>query len=136
MNENLKNHSWAERVDILSANAVKKEKFGYFKPLTEDQLAPFKDEYFKAQARIDGEKENLDAAKEAFKIATAEPMANLKENYAVIKAKGQQVEEYVYLVPDQGQGIMEYINDAGEVVFSRRLNASEKQTMLKVSNDE
>ena len=36
----------ADRIELLSANATKKEAFNYFKPLSEDELEPFHEVYF------------------------------------------------------------------------------------------
>ncbi len=129
------NRTPRERSEILSANAQKREEFSYFKTLTEDELNEVREAYFKSRAEIDAAQADLDRAKAEFKEATAIPKADAKESYETIKMKGVQVTEEVYLVPNHDSSTMDYVTEDGVVVYSRKLQASEKQYMLKVSNE-
>lgn len=132
---NLKNKSKTDRIEVLSANAVRREQFAYFKQMGEDDLKLFEQRYFSLHAEIDTHEEQLQLAKEEFKQAVAPLKTELQECYAVVKSKGEQITEEVYLIPNHEAGIMEYLNSDGEVVFSRRLLPNENQTMMRVVNE-
>lgn len=132
---NLRNLSKSDRMDMLVANATKREQFSYFKQLTEDELAEKKEIYFREMAKIDAAKQELEKAKAEFKEATAIPNQIITENYAVIKNKGTTVTEDVYLITNHETGTVDYVNEDGETVFSRRILPAERQIMMKVSND-
>ncbi len=133
--EFIKHKPRAERINILHANAQKRIDYSYFKPLTEDELNEQKEIYFHEMGLIDLEQQKLDEAKAEFKFATDIPSKTAKDAYAVIKAKGIAVIEEVYLIPNYDTSMMDYINEAGEVVFSRRMLQEERQMMLKVSSE-
>lgn len=129
-----KNKDRADRIELLSANATKKETFNYFKPLTEDQLEPFHEVYFSAKHKIEAATEVLEEAKKQFKSVTEEPKEEMAEAYGTIRAKGMQVSEDVYLIPNYEAGIMDYVNEDGDTVFSRRLLPTERQIIMKAVN--
>ena len=132
---NYKNVPKDELPDLLAANAVKREDFDYFHSLTDEELARHKQEYFDAMSDIDREQEVLDAAKEKFKLDTAGPKVLAQNSYRVVKAKGIQVKEEVFLIPDFDNQVMEYINSEGEIVFSRKLYANERQYKIRAVNE-
>ena len=133
--KHLKNQSKAERIETLSANASKLEQFSYFKKMGEDELKTYEQKYFSLHAEIDIHSDQLALAKEEFKNAVTPLKSELQECYSVVKAKGEQITEEVYLIPNHEAGVMEYINSEGEVVFSRRLMPAENQIMMKVVNN-
>jgi hypothetical protein len=132
---NFKTKSKADRIELLSANASRREQFTYFKQMGEDELKQFEQRYFALHAEIDTHEEQLLLAKEEFKQAVAPLKSEMTECYAVVKSKGEQITEEVYLIANHEAGIMEYMNSEGELVFSRRLLPNENQTMMKVVNE-
>ncbi len=131
----IKNKSRAERINLLQANAQKRIEYSYFKTFTEDELNEQKEIYFQSMAEIDIEQKKLDEAKAAFKLATERPSMIAKEAYKIIKAKGAEVLEDVYLIPNYETSMIDFINENAEVVFSRRMLPEERQIMMKVSNE-
>ncbi len=134
MSNYLKTKSSAERIDILSANAQKKESFSYFKQYSEEELLEEKENYFNHMSRMDSAKANLERAKAEFKELTAVPAQIAKESYTIISNKGKQITEDVYLIPNHDAATIDYVNEDGETVFTRRMLAGERQLMLKVSS--
>lgn len=132
---NFKTKSKSDRIELLSANANKREQFTYFKKMGEDELKQFEQRYFSLHAEIDIHEEQLLLAKEEFKLAVQSLKSELQECYEVVKSKGEQITEEVYLIANHETSIMEYLNSEGEVVFSRRLLPTENQTMMKVVNE-
>ena len=74
--------------------------------------------------------EVLDEAKESLNL---KPKSQ-KKWHGTIRAKGMQVSEDVYLIPNYESGIMDYVNEDGETVFSRRLLPTERQIIMKAVN--
>lgn len=133
--EFLRQRSRAERLNLLHANAQKRINYTYFKQFNEDELNEQKEIYFDRMALIDAEAKKLDEAKAEYKLATELPQMQAKEAYRVIKAKGSEVTEEVYLIPNYDTNTIDYINEEGGCVHSRRMLPEERQIMMKVSND-
>ena len=124
----------AARLEILSENAQKKERYTYFKQLSEDELNEEKEKYFKHKAELDAIEAEFEKAKAKYKEEKAMPESIVSQSYQVIKNKGLNVTEMVYLIPDYSNGTMDYVNEGGESVFNRRMFANERQIMMRASN--
>lgn len=133
--EFLQQRSRSERLNLLHANAQKRIDYTYFKHLSEDELNEQKELYFDKMAQVDVAAKALDVAKAEYKLATELPSKEAREAYKVIKAKGKEVTEEVYLIPNYDSNMIDYINENGECVYSRRMLPEERQIMMKVSNE-
>lgn len=131
----LKHKTRTERVNLLHANAQKRIDYSYFKPLTEDELNDQKDIFIERMTQVDAAAKALDEAKAEYKLATEIPSKEAKLAFQIIKAKGKEVTEGVYLIPNYESNTIDYINEEGECVYTRRMLAEERQTMMKISNE-
>lgn len=128
MDENyFKGLSKSERVQMLRDNAEKTEKFGYMRNFDDDELANKKDEFAQKNIELRTVEDEFQIVKDDFK-GRMKPMK--EECYSLldqIKNKGLFVTEDVYLLANQEAGVMEYYNESGQIVHTRKLNKDEKQ---------
>jgi len=129
----LQNETPQERKRILRDNCYAVEKFNYSKPFTNEELLDIKDKYSQRSIevqRVEQEKQN---AVDAFKMQLKPILLERADLLEKIKNKAEQVSEDVFLMDDQENGVMDFINDAGETVYSRPLLPTEKQLKIKVA---
>lgn len=116
-----------ERIQTLKDNAERMESFIYHKPLSEAELTHLKDE--SAQHHIELEK--LEEAKKDFMDghkATVNPIkTEVKGKLQKIRTRHEEVQEDVYLLADQDEGMMGYYNADGMLVNQRTLLPDERQ---------
>lgn len=122
--------------ELLESNAVAMQEFSYFKQISEEELNDHKENYFANMATIDTARNALGKAKEIFKEAVKIPSSDASKDYEVIKDKGIHVTEQVYLIPNYDTMMMDYTNVEGTVVFSRKLQANERQMFIKTAANE
>ncbi|WP_121665264.1 hypothetical protein [Mesonia aquimarina] len=123
----LQSESPAERLQILKNNAETSEQFTYPKALDANELSKLKDDLTSESiklAKLDEErKEFLTGLKSKVKPLKASVSANLQK----IRSRVEEVEEEVFLMADQEEGMMGYYNAKGELVYQRVLLAEERQ---------
>lgn len=115
-----------ERLRILESN-YKSENMNYQKPLTPDEVETRQAGLSKNSIKLFEHNEDLKKIKEDFK-KKMEPLVT--ENYVFIKelkTGHMEVNGEVFMVPDYDSNMMEFIDPAGEMVFSRRLLPEERQ---------
>lgn len=126
------NYSKSERIQALKDNAERTEDFSYFREYEPEELDLLKDQYFQDASELQKHEEELNAAKAEFKL-NAEPLkAKMKETFIGIRIKGRTVTEKTFLLADHESGMMEYYNDLGEMIHSRRMLADERQLRIKL----
>lgn len=112
---------------ILLDHCEGRETMAYTKQLTNEELADFREGYVDNTLDIGAEKEVLDAAKDAYKVAVKPLKEAAKTMLKVLKTRHIEITGDVYKVPNHTTGFMDFVNDAGTVVLSRRLKPDEKQ---------
>lgn len=116
-----------ERVKMLADNAEKKEEFQYPRELSPDEIAELKDELSSESITLskleEKKKELMDEMKAEIKPVKAEVQRILQ----LLRTRIEEVEEEVYLIADQEEGMMGYYNSKGELVHQRLLRGNEKQ---------
>lgn len=127
------NYSKSERIQALKDNAEKMEDFSYFREYEPEELDLLKDYYFQDASELQKHEEVLSAAKAEFKL-NADPLkARMKETFTGIRIKGRTVTEKVFLLADHDANMMEYYNEAGDMIHSRRMLPDERQLRIKMS---
>lgn len=112
---------------MLAENSEGKESYTYSKHLSELELQDLRENYTEKQIEIMKHDEALQAAKDAHKAATKLLKNEASANIRSLRLKAIEVEEEVWRMPNHESGFMEYVNDQGEVVGTRRLKPDEKQ---------
>ena len=115
---------------ILLDNDASIEQKTYTKQLTETELVDFREGYVNNNLEMAEHNEELQAAKEAYKAATKPLKADSKVMLKVLKSRHIEVTGTVYGMANFDTGMMEFINEQGDVVETRRLKAEEKQGSL------
>ncbi len=126
-------YSKPERIQALRDNAEKSEDFSYFREYLPEELDLLKDEYFQNASELQKHEEALKTAKDEFKFHADPIKAKMKESFTGIRIKGRTVTEQVYLLADHDSNMMEYYNESGEMIHSRRMLPDEKQLRIKMS---
>jgi hypothetical protein len=127
------NYSKSERIQALKDNAEKSEEFSYFREYEPEELDLLKDQYFQEASELQKHEEKYNAAKADFKLNADPIKAKMKESFTGIRIKGRTVTEQVYLLADHENNMMEYYNEAGVMIHSRRMLPDEKQLRIKMS---
>lgn len=126
----LQSESRKERLEILKTNAERSELFTYPKNLSPEEMEIVKSNIVKSNIELAKLKEEKDAFNEIWKVKKKPVDQALKENLQIARTHVQEVEETVYLMADQDEGVMEYYNEAGVRVFVRPLNRDERQMRI------
>ena len=116
-----------ERAKMLADNAEAKENFQYPKELSPDEIAELKDELSSESITLskleERKKELMDEIKSEIKPVKDEVNRVLQ----LLRTRIEEVEEEVYLIADQEEGMMGYYNQDGKLVHQRLLRGNEKQ---------
>ena len=112
---------------ILGENSEGKEDVTYPKYLTEEELTQVREAYTNRLVEVEEFDEELATAKKVHKDAVAPLKAENKEDLRTLRKKYKEVNESVWKMQDFKGGMIELVNDRGEVVSSRRMKPEEKQ---------
>lgn len=123
----LQNETPGNRLEILKSNAEKAELFTYPKQLNDDELRQAKNEVVNSSIQLAKLKEEKDAFNEVHKQKVKPIKSTLDQNLNITRTRVQEVEETVYLMADQEEGMMGYYNAQGFLIHSRPLLQEEKQ---------
>ena len=123
-----KNHTEAEKKQMLQDNCFDTEVGTYVRPLTEEDIAVRKDTLAENYNKIGTLTAELDMIKSEYK-GKIDP---LKHEMAIvadeIKSRNTEENGTLYMFKDEDGGMMGYYDEKGELVNSRRLRPDEKQT--------
>jgi hypothetical protein len=116
-----------ERLDALRANADKTEELTYTKSLTQIELDEFRENYSdKSIEFVTIEDEKKIVVEDYNKQLT--PLNKQRETLLkIIKNKAIEIHGETFLFADFENGMMDYFDGNGELVYSRRLKPEEKQ---------
>lgn len=119
-----------ERLKALKANADKMEELTYTKPLTQEELDEYRENY--SDKSIEFSK--LDDEKKVTVSSINDQVKPVKKDLdlllRIIKTKAIEITDETYLFADHETGMMEYFDGNGEMVYARRLRPEEKQTTI------
>ena len=119
-----------KRAGILRDNADGTETFSYTRKFTDEELIEKRAELSEVTISIN----DIMVAKKEVNRQYAEELKPLEVQKGKlitdVKHKSTLVTEEVFLIANREEGIMDFINDAGEVVHSRRLTDKEKQLTI------
>lgn len=129
------NYSDAERIQMLSDNAERKEEFQYPRELASDEISELKDNLSNESIRLSRLDEKRKDAMAEFKTEMKPIKTEVARILRLLRTKNEEVEEKVYLIADQDEGMMGYYNSKGLLVHSRLLRGEEKQLRIISNND-
>jgi hypothetical protein len=117
-----------ERETMIDVNARGVEEMKVAQYYTQEELAAMRADYVQKQTEIAQLIEQLDKVKSEIN-GKLKPLTK-DTQYALeqIRRGYVDVEEKVYLYDDQREGLMKYYNRLGELVYSRPLAPTERQT--------
>lgn len=132
----LPKESKAERIKILSDSAYKISNEYYSKKLTEDELTQKRREYSEQAVKLEELDKELTESKEWHKSQVKPIKTNMNSDLFQIKTGYKEVQEDLYLIDDQEEGIMGYYNGEGELVKQRPLTKEERQLSIQFKQAE
>ena len=119
-----------KRAGILRDNADGTETFSYTRKFTDEELIEKRAELSEVTISIN----DIMVEKKEVNSQFAEQLKPLElqkvKLITDVKHKSTLVTEEVFLIANREEGIMDFINDSGEVVHSRRLTDKEKQLTI------
>jgi len=130
------NMSVADRIQMLKDNAERTEEFQYPRELTPDEILELKDELSSESITLSKLEEKKKESMAEFKAEIKPVKAEVQRILQLLRTRSEEVEEKVYLLADQEEGMMCYYNSKGELVHSRLLRQNEKQLRMVHSDTE
>jgi len=130
------NMSVADRIQMLKDNAERTEEFQYPRELTPDEILELKDELSSESITLSKLEEKKKESMAEFKAEIKPVKAEEQRILQLLRTRSEEVEEKVYLLADQEEGMMCYYNSKGELVHSRLLRQNEKQLRMVHSDTE
>jgi hypothetical protein len=119
-----------EREAMLDANCLRPEEMPIKKFFTGEEMIDMRREYSDNTIQIGRKNEELKKVKQEVD-AHNKPLID-QNTYLInnIRAGYVEANQQVYLFDDQESGMMNYYDNQGELVYSRRLMPHEKQTRI------
>lgn len=102
----------------------------YFRVLLESELLEKKSEYVKDSIKLAKEKKRFDIIKEAHKDLASPIKTRIKENLSIIELEGETITGKLYLIKDFENGEINFYNDAGQFIKSKRMSSAERQSTI------
>jgi len=122
-----------ERLQALKDSAERTELMNYPKALSEVDLDYLKNELVNDSVKL----AKLEEARKEFLTGHKAKVKPLKQNVGLslvrIRSKVEEVEEEVFLLADQEEGMMGYYNADGNLVYQRVLLPDERQIRIVTS---
>lgn len=122
-----------DRKQMLADNAEAREEFQYPRDLSHDEISELKDQLSNESISLSKLEEKKKEAMDEFKNKIDPFKKEVKRLLHLLRTRSEEVEEEVYLLADQEEGMMGYYNSRGELVHQRLLRGSEKQ--LRIMNN-
>lgn len=124
------NYPESKRKKMLADNAERREEFTYQRELSADEITQLKDELSKEIIALEKLEEEKKQEMDSFKESIDPVKKEIKRVTSLLRVRREEVEEDVYLLADQEEGMMGYYNAKGELVYTRPLYANEKQMRI------
>lgn len=130
----------ADRMLVLSSEAIEVEKGTYMRPLSDDELREFKDDLAKTSIDQAVLLDELGDIKSNFKLKLDPLKFRISECIEAIKTQSLQVTGDQYKLPDYDNKMIHIVDQDGNVILSRPMYPKERQhkfdfTPLKAVND-
>ena len=130
-----------ERMQILRNNADKIEENAYYdRDLSEDELVAKREEFVSNSINMDTLNDEIGSLKKTYKAKIDKVKVVNKGLQYEIKTKRAAEKGTLFHMANQESGYMETYNEAGEMVYERRLRPDERQARLyiphKAANDQ
>lgn len=124
---------------ILADNSDGRETMTYPKQLTEGELTALRENLADNHIEIGKANDELAEAKKEHKDFVKPLQVENKEILKTLKTRYQEVTENVYKLPNHVSGMMEFVNEKGDIVGSRKLRPEERQgnvfSMSRAANE-
>lgn len=124
-----------DRQNVFSTEAFATEDRLYMRPLEQSELEKSKDELSDIAIKMNELDEELERFKEDWKLR----MKPLKQRFVAtrtdLKNKAVQATGTLYLIKNWDDQMIEYYDESGIMVQSRRMTPEERQTGIRISQD-
>jgi uncharacterized phage infection (PIP) family protein YhgE len=119
-----------ERIQILRDSADKVEDVGYMKKFTPEEIADMKTNLSEVMIKLTAIEKELDTIKKSFKTQMKPLSKSVSELLENIHHKARMVNEEAYIRLEYSEGMAGYYNGEGELIYTRPLEAEERQTTI------
>jgi hypothetical protein len=120
----------AEKIELLKANCLQKEdsRLKFF--FSEDDIDEMKSRLAEESIEREQNEDELRQISKATRTKIKENTRRIKELLVFLKDKFEYRTEEIYHFDDQQEGLMLTYNGDGELIATRKLRPSEKQTRI------
>lgn len=122
-------------MNVFSTEAFATEDRLYMRPLEQSELDKAKDELSGVAIQMNALDEELEAFKEAWKLRMKPAKSAFVELRTLIKNKAVQSTGTLYLIKNWDDQMIEYYDETGIMVQSRRMTPEERQTGIRITQD-
>lgn len=120
-----------ERVAALADNAARIEKdFPYVHTLDDDEVNARKDEFVELSGATNKLEDEFSEVRKDYSDRIKGNKQTMKQTLKTIRTRQADISGTVYIFDDQEAGMMEYYDEQGYMVYSRRMKPEEKQTNI------
>jgi len=134
MELNIQDKTPEEKIQFLRDNAMQIEKQNVKMMFSEEELSEMKSNLSDISIEENELKDELKEISKDLKDKIKFKRENIKGLLKYLKDKHKLENQEVYLIDDQENGLMITYNQDGDVVESRKLRQSERQTRIKSLN--
>ncbi|MEY5049433.1 MAG: hypothetical protein RLZZ175_2792 [Bacteroidota bacterium] len=128
--KNLQPH---EIIDNLEAMAYDKTVKTFTMEFDQEEKAQTKEQYFEALSQLDALESEFESQKLLYASKKKTLNLELQKAKVEIKNSGFETTEDVYMIDDQENNIMNFVDKRGNVIETRPLYRKEKQLSMKFS---
>lgn len=119
-----------ERRTVLNDSCHSVEEFSYLKEFSPEEIVVKKDEAITRTDELLKLNKKIADANSVFNAQIKEVKTMQARLIGEVKTGREEVTEDVYLMADQENSVMQYVNDNGTIVYERPLLPNEKQLSL------
>jgi len=134
MELNIQDKTPEQKIQFLRDNAMQIEKQNVKVMFSEEELSEMKSNLSDISIEENELKDELKEISKDLKDKIKFKRENIKGLLKYLKDKHRLENQEVYLIDDQDNGLMITYNQDGDVIESRKLRQSEKQTRIKNLN--
>lgn len=128
--KDLKQMSSHERLSFLQTNADHIEDGSYFLSFGEEEMAQTKDDLSDAAMALSNKESEFDEIKAKYKAEITPFKKAYKTALQNLRTQGEMVQGKLYLFADQESKTMNYYDQHGDLIKSRRLRPEERQMTI------
>ncbi len=118
------------RLQMLKDNCIATKKHSYSKPYSHDELLAMQQELIDLMMEHQRRKAEFELVRAEYREEMKRIDRDIIANMSGLRDKARTVDEECFIIANLEEGVAEYCNHEGEIVYTRPLEPSERQANL------